>query len=45
MMLIISYFVKSRSSSILRMMMPRQPSSQTSMAVMVLAGGVLALHN
>ena len=45
MMMIISYFVKSRSSSMLRMMMPRQPRSQTSMAVMVLAGGVLALHN
>ena len=42
-MIIISYFVKSRSSSMLRMMMPRQPRSQTSMAVMVLAGGVLAL--
>ena len=41
--MIISYFVKSRSSSMLRMMMTRQPRSQTSMAVMVLAGGVLAL--
>lgn len=37
------YFVKRRSSSMLRMMMTRQPRSQTSMAVMVLAGGVAAL--